>query len=245
MTQRFDSILIGSMLMAVLFVFPASGQGVTLVLQDGLDGYDGTDDTTIYEDSPTLSNGGYTSFFAGRTNGTFATTLRRAAIRFDLSSIPSDAQVLAVTLTLVVENTASSSQLHTLHAIQKDWVEGTVIGGNRGGPSNSGDMTWDENISGTSTSTNSGGDFGSSSAQTFVSGNGSTALFSSSALEADVQGWLDNPSTNFGWMMVGNEGAIKTAKRFFSSEGFAPRRPALTIVYQPPGISEVSNWEKY
>ena len=31
---------------------------------------------------------------------------------------------------------------------------------------------------------------------------------------ADVQSWLDNPATNFGWLVLGDESDILTAKRF-------------------------------
>ena len=43
---------------------------------------------------------------------------------------------------------------------------------------------------------------------------------------ADVQGWLDNPASNFGWLMLGDETAIVTAKRFDTRESASP--PVLT-----------------
>jgi hypothetical protein len=53
---------------------------------------------------------------------------------------------------------------------------------------------------------------------------------------ADVQGWLDDPSSNFGWLLVGNEGENGTAKRFDSKENpVAERSPSLTIEFTLPG----------
>jgi hypothetical protein len=41
-------------------------------------------------------------------------------------------------------------------------------------------------------------------------------------MAADIQAWLDNPSSNFGWVLLGKEGAEATAKRFDSRENEAP-----------------------
>ena len=48
---------------------------------------------------------------------------------------------------------------------------------------------------------------------------------------ADVQAWLDNPASNFGWLMLGDETAIATAKRFDTRESASP--PMLTIEFTP------------
>ena len=47
---------------------------------------------------------------------------------------------------------------------------------------------------------------------------------------ADVQSWLDNPATNFGWLVLGDESMMMmTAKRFDTRESNNP--PVLTIQY--------------
>ena len=48
---------------------------------------------------------------------------------------------------------------------------------------------------------------------------------------ADVQAWLDNPASNFGWLVLGDETAIATAKRFDTRESASP--PMLTIEFIP------------
>ena len=53
---------------------------------------------------------------------------------------------------------------------------------------------------------------------------------------ADAQAWLDTPATNFGWILIGNEAQLKTAKRFNSRENpNSSNRPVLTLDYFPPG----------
>jgi hypothetical protein len=46
---------------------------------------------------------------------------------------------------------------------------------------------------------------------------------------ADVQSWLDNPANNFGWLVLGDESGIATAKRFDTRESTSP--PVLSILY--------------
>ena len=67
-----------------------------------------------------------------------------------------------------------------------------------------------------------------------VSGSQSVGLagqytWSSPQMVADVQSWLDNPASNFGWLVLGDESAAATAKRFDTRESATP--PVLTIQY--------------
>ena len=43
--------------------------------------------------------------------------------------------------------------------------------------------------------------------------------------------WLDNPASNFGWLVLGDETAVATAKRFDTRESASP--PMLTIEFTP------------
>ena len=52
-------------------------------------------------------------------------------------------------------------------------------------------------------------------------------------MRADVQSWLDDPASNFGWLVLGDESEIATAKRFDTRESASP--PVLTIIYRPAG----------
>ena len=52
---------------------------------------------------------------------------------------------------------------------------------------------------------------------------------------ADVQAWLDAPVSNFGWILVGDESATASAKRFDSRENLSPSlRPTLYLLYTVP-----------
>ncbi len=52
---------------------------------------------------------------------------------------------------------------------------------------------------------------------------------------ADVQGWLDDPASNFGWLLQGNESANSTAKRFDTRESMiSSNKPALSIDFTAP-----------
>ena len=52
---------------------------------------------------------------------------------------------------------------------------------------------------------------------------------------ADVQDWVDNPSGNFGWILIGNESTTSTVKRFASKDNpVMASQPALTVKFTDP-----------
>ena len=72
-----------------------------------------------------------------------------------------------------------------------------------------------------------GGDFAPAiSASTTVGAPGLFYSWSSPAMIADVQAWLDSPADNHGWILRGDEGSQSTARRFESRtadfDGFWP-----------------------
>ncbi|MCG3195785.1 MAG: hypothetical protein GHCLOJNM_00253 [bacterium] len=236
---------------AFLLSAPTYSQVSVVTLQQGSNGYTGSDDAGLYEEEPNFSNGGFPEFHVGRTGDNAPApptgALRRAAIRFDLTGIPAGAIVLDVTLRLTVSGsppTGPDDVPASLHPILKDWGEGSVSGGNRGAAAAPGDATWTSNKHGQETWTAPGGDFGAASATTLVGRSGSPR-WSSAAMGADVQGWLDNSATNFGWMVVGDEsGTLRTARTFTSSEGGASARPVLEVKVQE-SVSSVEHWFLY
>jgi len=79
--------------------------------------------------------------------------------------------------------------------------------------------------------TTQGGDFSPTvSASQSVGGIGQYT-WSSAQMIADVQSWVNNPASNFGWLVLGNETGIATTKRFDTRESASP--PVLTIEYTP------------
>ncbi len=111
-------------------------------------------------------------------------------------------------------------------------------GASHGFAATPGDATWIYNSFNTSSWTTPGGDYVTTpSATQGVSINPQYVTWSSSSLVSDVQGWVNNSATNFGWMIVGDESTNGTSRLFVSSESpNTAYRPALTIVYDVPTI---------
>lgn len=199
-------------------------------------------DNTLYEDPfGAWSNGAGAHLYAGRTGESGASLRRRGLIAFDLSAIPAGAVVQEATLTLNLNRVSPSGAWEvTLHRATKDWGEGTSNAGSPGGagaPSAAGDATWVHTFYSAQTWDAPGGDFVAAASAARVPALGPGTWGSTAGMVADVQGWVDNPAGNFGWVLVGDEStaASGTAQRFDSSESAtAGAKPALTITYVVP-----------
>lgn len=209
-------------------------------------------DNTLYESAAgELSNGAGQHFFAGRTNQP-SNSIRRALIAFDIAgNIPPNASILSVLLTLNMSQTTSTSHTVSLHRVNADWGEGTsVASGNEGGgaPATTGDATWLHRFFNSTQWSTAGGDFvASPSAEISVGTTGTYTWGSTQEMVNDVQQWLNSPSTNFGWLLKGNEASQPTSKRFDSRENANPAlRPQLTVTYQPTlDIAELQGLPKH
>lgn len=195
-------------------------------------------DNTLYQSATgALSNGAGQHFFAGKNNGGLT---RRGVVAFNISgSIPAGSTINSVSLILNMSRTISGAQSVSLYRLTADWGEGRsdALGQEGGGaPSAAGDATWVHRFFDTTNWGSQGGDFsGSASASTMVAGIGGYTWGSTSQMVSDVQAWLDNPSSNFGWLLRGNEGVSRTTKRFDTKEnGAVDNRPVLTVNYTPP-----------
>jgi hypothetical protein len=103
-----------------------------------------------------------------------------------------------------------------------------------------GDATWTARFFGQlSFWSSAGGDHvTTASASASVGPPGFFYTWSSPAMAADVQAWLDSPSTNHGWLLRGNEASPTTARRFGSRQnGFDGFWPRLTVAYASPSTS--------
>jgi len=198
-------------------------------------------DATLIE-SPTgaLANGAGPSFFAGRTSQASG-SIRRAAIAFDVTAhLPPGARISSVRLTLAMSQSNADSELLSLHRILAPWTEGPAsAAGGSGAPAAPGDITWLHASHPAVFWSTPGGDFAASpSASLPVAGPGLYTWGSTSELASDVQGWLDDPGSNHGWLLAGDETAPSTVKRFDSREnaGLA-MRPMLVVSFGPPATS--------
>ena len=195
------------------------------------------DNTLIETSNGGLSDGAGIHLFTGKTN---TGSRRRALIAFDLSQIPAGATITGVTLTLHVSQTVAGSETLTIHGVIADWGEGTSNAGvfrdGSGTPSATGDATWIHRFFSSTRWTNPGGDFlNGTDASAVADSAGTNVVFNATtAMIARVQGWVDQPSANFGWIVIGNESANRSTKELSSRESTnTAERPTLAIDYLP------------
>ena len=208
-------------------------------------------DTTLYETTPNNNLGAHTDFIAGTTAGNAGQPYRnRALLKFDVTGqIPTGATITSASLTLRVARTPSvpANSTFDLHRLLVSWGEGNKTG-QLGLQATTGEATWISRFFLLPQWGIPGGKAGTdfltdASASTFVGSSNRYTFVSTSNLVADVQFWLNNPGSNFGWILMSQEEATaSTARRFASREGGA-NAPVLVIEYtvgQPPRLSQMS-----
>src|SRR5687767_4270859 len=180
-----------------------------------------TKDNTLYQTysgSTTNSNGAGEHFFAGRTGDGY---LRRALIAFDLSSIPPGSTITGATVTLFMSRSKTRGVDVSFHRATAAWGEGTSNSTQeegKGALATPGDATWLHRFYPTSFWASAGGDFRSTASAVVQVSSEGAYTWSSTGLVADVQLWLNNPGTNFGWLIRGDELQDRTATRFDTRE---------------------------
>ena len=191
-------------------------------------------DNTLYEYVPAdgdRSNGIGLHFFAGRTDmGEF----RRGVLAFDIAgNIPPGSTIKSVTLSLNMSRTlVSTARTVELHKLLADWGEGTSDASGmegQGTAATTNDATWRHRFFATIFWTTQGGDFSATVSASQSVGAIGQYIWSSTQMVADVQSWVDNPATNFGWLVLGNETINDTTKRFDTRESTIP--PVLSVDY--------------
>lgn len=174
----------------------------------------------------TISSGGANpqgtaSVLAGRRrNG----ILDRGLLRFNLSTIPSNAVVQSVRLQLTVTRVPRSpaNSDFSLYRMLRPW--GT-------------DANWTAATAGSpwgSPGAGSGSDFAATaSARRLVMGGGPYDFGPSPEVTADILAWINDPLSNHGWLLKSeNETSSGTARHFGSSE--SPQAPRLLFDYSTP-----------
>ncbi len=227
------------LLLAVLTVFLCLTTAVSCVSAQEPQILQASKDNTLIENSTgELSNGMGSSFFVGRTNQN-SESIRRGLIAFDIAKqIPADSTVTEVKLTLNMERTPGGNESIELHRVLADWGEGnSSTKGGRGAAANEGDATWIHTFYDTDLWSEPGGDFASEISAKEMVGDVGTYIWNSDsnpAMVQDVQEWLDSPSSNFGWLLLGNETASGTVKAFTSRHSTdASLQPQLSVSFQP------------
>lgn len=198
-------------------------------------------DATLFEDpSGSLANGAGPVLHAGNNGQDLA---RRALIRFDVAAhVPPGAQIEAVELTMNVSN-ATNAVLRTfnLHRVLEDWGEGTSsTTSGSGAPATANDATWLHTFWPDQLWADAGGSFAPAASGSQSVGDVGLYTWTDPGMATDVQAWLDQPAGNFGWLALGDESTLNTARRFDSREnGVAANRPTLRVTYSGPvGVGE-------
>ena len=209
----------------------------SFAIADELEIVSSKDNTLFGEFFDDLSNGAGAGMYSGKT-GPLAkpNLLRRALVQFDLSLIPANATITSARLDVVCTKSPNAvTREFTLHRLTTDWGEGaSSSAGGAGSFAEPGDATWVYNFYATSQWVNAGGDFVAQvSSTTEMQDEGAYSFPSTDQMIDDVQVWLDNPSSNFGWLIMGDEDVEKTARRIGTREQIEEtERPYLVVEYE-------------
>jgi glucose/arabinose dehydrogenase len=199
-------------------------------------------DNTIYSEANNSNALGQHLFIGKNGNG----EPRRALVRFDVSEIPAGSLVTEASLELKVTKTTLGNTAATVHRLSRDWGATTSKAAGEegaGAPAGAGDATWTAPMNGQLPDwTLAGGDFLANTAPTVSVGTG-VAVFT--GLAADVQGFVNQPAANFGWLIKGDELSSTSTKRFGSSENTLAA-PKLTVQYEASAVtlSQRQSWER-
>ena len=205
-----------------------------------------TKDNTLYQvrsDGVAPSNALGELMFAGSSG---IGDIRRAIVAFDISSIPPGATIVNATLTLYNTSARTNTVPVDLHRVLADWGEGTSDATGtegRGADPTPGDATWLHRFyPGTPWSTFGGDRVGTPSDSQPVPAAGFYS-WSGPGVVADVQAWVDAPSSNHGWLLIGDEVNFGSMKWFATRDHSLPaQRPVLTVEYESAVPVELRTW---
>jgi hypothetical protein len=191
---------------------------------------------------------------------------KRGLIEFNIGqvvsgqSIPAGATITGVTLQMTVGQVAGSgggggsgsgsAETISLYDESAAWGQPTNVAGatsfsgtGHGGSPATGDATWNYAFYNATAWTVAGGNWTSSLtdlADASVTGTLTSFTWSSAAMIADVQKWLADPTTNFGWIIKNADETDATDFRaFWSAQGAAANNnpaiaPSLTVTFVVP-----------
>jgi len=228
-----------AMLILVAACSDASGPPIEPPVEGADVVLDPAKDNTLFEDADgELSNGTGQFLFAGMTRDTLS---RRALVQFDVAGggVPPGSVIDSVQLVLRMDRTIVGDIGVAIHRVTADWGEGASdadFAEGTGAQAETGDATWVHRFYATDNWTTPGGDFVAAPSATQTVGDvvRTYAWGSTPQMVTDVQSWLDQPASNFGWIVIADESTHTTAKRFGSREEASANRPKLRIFYTEP-----------
>ena len=184
-------------------------------------------DAGIWNNNPTDENKNYGNCDKLYINGPSGTSKDRSMVKFDLSSIPSNAIISSAIYSLVKVGGSNTSLSTSVHQVTNDWTEGA---GGCGGTA--GIVNWNKRMTSTDWNT-PGGDFNATAESSIaIAGNGTYSW----GVTNLVQNWVGGSSANYGFITKYTTENVNAQKDFGSSENSTlESRPSLTITYTIPG----------
>ena len=206
-------------------------------------------DTSLFENEPNNNLGASVSLVSGANSSGFRS---RELMQFSFTNqIPSNAIIQSVTLTVNVVTVpgggGGTASVFDMHRLLVSWTEGTGTG-NMGSPANPGETTWNYRFYPDTGWTIPGGQISNDfsavvSAALLWDTIGTYTYASTSNLVTDVQEWVANPGTNFGWMFISeSENVMQTARRIGARED-TNTAPSLVVQYTVPASLIIQNVE--
>ena len=204
-------------------------------------------DTCLFELNPDYNFGFQNDLPSGRL-GALASYLRsRVLLRFDLAAhLPANAQISFAYLQLHVTRApdgGGENSTFGLHRMLRDWAEGNKRGGQPGGArAEAGEATWNAAFHPDQLWAQPGGQAGvdyleEPTSTERIQQDGIYQFEFGSAQIGELTGWLQNPESNFGWILISTAEDIGlTARRFGARENTPDYQPQLVIEYNLPTV---------
>jgi hypothetical protein len=212
---------------------PTPSGGTTVTFQQGSNGYTQAADAHISEYAPGINAGGNDRFEVSRFNGSYSNDDKSGLLKFDISTIPSNATVTSATveLTLVECRNGTPTKSIEVRKLNRAWGEGSKTGID-GGTATSGECSWTYSAYSTQW-TNPGGDYDSTAADTksIASTTGTKYTWNITGM---VQGWVTTASSNYGIIFLEtSQQSTQNGTKCFAAKEYATvaSRPKLTVVY--------------
>ena len=212
-----------SFLLVGSFTSTFAAPAVTVSFQDGVDGYTGTRDTKLMSASPTTVYGA-----AGGLEIDGSPDIS-ALLYWDLTSIPPGSAIQSVDITVDVSNASSDS--YEFYQMLRPWIES--------------EATWNEYASGQSwqvAGADGSGDRGSTILGYITApSTGLVTVSLNSEGVAVVQSWVDNPSSNHGFIIQDYISASNGMDISSRETGTVTNRPQMTVTYDSQPVLTIND----
>jgi hypothetical protein len=186
-----------------------------VTLQEGAAGYDGTSDTYVSAWANTTNYGTDTALWARQP------AVKSPLVKFDLTGITGVTQLVEAKIGVYVTWSASNPVTLASYQLLKPWSEG--------------EATWMQAAAGASWEMPGAmgpSDRAATATDTLTaSGGGTWAWFDVTEL---VQGWLDDPGTNHGVLILGSGNVNSELQAISSDFPLTWMRPQFRLQYQAP-----------